>query len=733
MRTSLIFLSVLIGFGVSILYGASPIFWRVSTQTDFLEGEIDEVSIDDEGQLTLGPQSELLYETAEPFIWSIDGSGSSLWIGSGASGKVFRIDTTTGSAEIAFEAREQNIHAIAIRENRESLVGTSPNGAVYRVGLEEAELVFDPDDRYIWAIEPYLDDTFLVATGNSGKIYQVFPNGNSEIFYDADTTHVVALTTDSQNRVLAGTGTPGQVIRIESNGDAFVVLDSTFPEIRALHASSDGTVYAVAVGRPPTQATAPPVNVSSGPANSPTVSTSITVTATTAAVSTEDDSQNVVSPRRTAGPNSQGGAVYRIRADGTWEIAWSSTEDTPYDVTPDSEDRLLIGTGPTGKIYRVENNSPRVVLLTRVLGQQVVGFVPTANGEWYYATSNPGKLYRLSSNQARAGTYISSVRDTKTVSTWGALRWHATTPENTALRFFTRSGNTSIPNNTWSPWSDAYTNPNQSKIVSPTARYLQWKAELQGDRNSPTLLSVTSAYLPQNLRPRIISLTVHDPGIAFQQPFSSGDPPLAGHDNQNRGSLTSNERSNTDSQQPSLGRRVYRKGLQTFVWAADDRNNDSLRFNLLYRREADSAWLPLRTDMTESIFTWDTTSTPNGIYLLRVVASDAQSNSPADVLTGSLESIPFIVDNSQPRIEFENRQSSLNSNAISFTVQDSHSPILRVESSMDTEHWQLLYPVDGIADSGYEEFRIRLDANNPGRLVIRATDAMDNVTTAGAP
>ena len=70
---------------------------------------------------------------------------------------------------------------------------------------------------------------------------------------------------------------------------------------------------------------------------------------------------------------------------------------------------------------------------------------------------------------------------------------------------------------------------------------------------------------------------------------------------------------------------------------------------------------------------------------------------------------------------------------MAFTVRDSHSPIRRVESSVDAEHWQLLYPVDGIADSGYEQFRIRLDLNNTGRLVIRATDAMDNVTTAGAP
>ena len=46
------------------------------------------------------------------------------------------------------------------------------------------------------------------------------------------------------------------------------------------------------------------------------------------------------------------------------------------------------------------------------------------------------------------------------------------------------------------------------------------------------LTSVTAAYLQRNLRPQVRSITVHPPGIVFQKPFSTGDPDLAGFDNQ---------------------------------------------------------------------------------------------------------------------------------------------------------------------------------------------------------
>ena len=75
-----------------------------------------------------------------------------------------------------------------------------------------------------------------------------------------------------------------------------------------------------------------------------------------------------------------------------------------------------------------------------------------------FATSNPGKVFRLSPTRADRGTYTSDVRDAQTVATWGAIKWEAQAPAGTRVEISTRSGNTRTPDETWSDWSPAYTN-----------------------------------------------------------------------------------------------------------------------------------------------------------------------------------------------------------------------------------------------------------------------------------
>src|SRR4029079_17475716 len=107
----------------------------------------------------------------------------------------------------------------------------------------------------------------------------------------------------------------------------------------------------------------------------------------------------------------------------------------------------------------------------------------------------------------------------------------------------------------------------------------------------------------------------------------------------------------SSSSAPALGRKIYQQGLQTFVWKADDENEDRLQYAVLYRREGETAWRPLKRGLWDPIFVWDTTSVPDGTYSIKVTASDAPSNSPATALTGELESTSFDVDNTAPHIE----------------------------------------------------------------------------------
>src|SRR5919202_5458723 len=172
------------------------------------------------------------------------------------------------------------------------------------------------------------------------------------------------------------------------------------------------------------------------------------------------------------------------------------------------------------------------------------------------------------------------------------------------IELYTRSGNTDPPDDTWSPWSASYSNAEGSSITSPKARYLQWRAVLTGKGEGPGITSVTAAYLQRNLRPQVRSVTVHPPGIVFQKPYSTGDPDLAGFEDQ-----TTPERKLTQAamtqqtvgSSSSLGRRTYQKGLETLQWKADDENDDDLSYDVLYRREGETAWKTLRKGVTESI------------------------------------------------------------------------------------------------------------------------------------
>jgi hypothetical protein len=248
------------------------------------------------------------------------------------------------------------------------------------------------------------------------------------------------------------------------------------------------------------------------------------------------------------------------------------------------------------------------------------------------------------------------------------------------------------------------------------------------------LTSVTAAYLPRNARPRVTSITIHPPGTVFQRPFPTGEPEIAGFEGDTpdrRAAVQTAPGGTNPNQSPSLGRRAYQKGLLTFVWRAEDDNRDELIYDVLYRREGDTAWKPLRRALEDPIFVWDTTSVPNGRYVVQILASDLASNAPDVALTGSSESTTFEIDNTPPVITVGAMRREANRTVFAFEVRDGDSAVQKTEYSLDGDRWQTIYPRDGIADSRFEQYELAIEGDAAARgVIIRATDALNNVTSA---
>jgi len=268
----------------TILSASTPTFWTVSTQADFLKGDVTNLSIDADGRVFLGPSTSQLAETSAPFLWTlVAGADGTLFAGTGNEGKVLKIGRD-GKASDFFDAPEMEIHALAPAPNGGLYVASSQDGKIYKVSPDgKSTTFFDPEDKYIWALAVATDGTVFAATGQKGNIYRITPDGKGSVFYKTNTTNVVSLAIDKSGNVIAGTESPGRIFRIDRDGKPFVLLDSPFKEIHALKLAADGTIYATAFSGTPggedRAAPSVPTSPETAPASRapvPTVSAEIT-------------------------------------------------------------------------------------------------------------------------------------------------------------------------------------------------------------------------------------------------------------------------------------------------------------------------------------------------------------------------------------------------------------------------------------------------------------------------
>src|SRR5207245_2952943 len=94
--------------------------------------------------------------------------------------------------------------------------------------------------------------------------------------------------------------------------------------------------------------------------------------------------------------------------------------------------------------------------------------------------------------------------------------------------------------------------------------------------------------------------------------------------------------------------RACARGVRAVQWKAGDPNGDPLRYRVEVGSSLEGPWVRLADDLDVPSFTWDTHTLPDGIYRVRVTASDLPGNAVGEDKSATGLSEPFFVDNTPP-------------------------------------------------------------------------------------
>jgi hypothetical protein len=729
-------------FALSSLQGATTTTWELNTYQDLLKGRFNGVSLDRDGRLKLAPRLDTLFTSGQPAIWSIaKAPDGSLYAGTGHRGRVYRI-TAGGASTLIWTSDEPEIFAVAVDANGIVYAASSPDGKVYRIDKGKASEFFAPKAKYIWSLAFAPDGGLLVGTGDPGNVYRVDKSGKFELYYETGQSHVTALALDSHANVLAGTEPNGILYRISAQDKAFVLYDASLPEIRAIVPMPDGTVYAAALGGSIANRSGPlmpgittPMSITvTAPATSISVSDTAADSNAQAGADIKTNASKQATPQLQVGaavpsalteiPGVEKSAIYKINPDSTVETLWSSKEENIYGMVVEPNGSVVLSTDEQGRVYRLTPDR-KATLVVQTNEGEATRLLSDSTG-LLAATGDMGKLFHLGESESVSGTYESPVHDSSTVARWGRITWRS---QGGKVSFSTRSGNSARPDKTWSDWSKPLSDPRDSVVSSPNARYLQWRSELTGPGS--VVESVRVFYLPQNNPPvvRSINVTSQAPSASAQKAGSNSTSSAAY-------SITVTDTGDTSTPAGTPTQTLSHAGGSQIqvTWQADDPDNDRLVYEVYFRGEDETAWKLLKSNVTDNSLLLDGDVLADGRYYFRVVASDLPSNDAKAARQSELVSSPVLIDNTPPAVSLSSPRRSDTHVEVDAEAVDQTSALRRCEYSIDAGPWIPVEAADGVTDSPREQFHIVIDKVQPGEhlLVVRVYDSANNAGLAKA-
>jgi hypothetical protein len=625
----------------------------VDTSEAFEKGKLEGVASHGSGKLTRGQTTERTAIEGVPVAYaSAVGPDNAIYVGTGNDGKVFRVENDKAKE---FADTDAALITSLVWAEGTLYAGSLPKGRVYAIDKagkvkEHAAL---PGVEHVWALAfDGKQRTLYAATGPEGKLFAISSDGKSKVVHDDAAEHLLSLDLDAEGRIYAGTSNGARLLRI-AGGKASVLYDFPSQEITCLDV---------------------------GPAFVAVCSNDFSDTP----VPTGDAAKD--GPARLKRPKAGKTKVYSVTFDGRATELYSNDSSHASDVEVDAKTGAVnVGLAQEGRIVRVSENGDRA-LWADADERQVVSLALNGSAP-HFVTSDGVAVYRVK-EASKDGVWTSAVLDAKVPARWGELVLRARGP----VKWATRSGNTEVPDDSWSAWSRDETA--QGPVKSVGARFLQARVSIAADAE---LYSLSAYYLPQNLPGRVRNVRIKPPAKSSSDSKPSAAP------------------------SPAVA----------LTWDVDNPDEDKLRYRVFFRREDQSTFLPMLRDyepLETTDYSWDTRAIPEGFYRVRVEASDESANPEEFTLKTDALSAPILVDNHAPLL----KDVKVSGTRLEGTASDALGPISSLEVAVDSAPFRPVFPVDGLLDTATERFAVELGTLKPGLHVVsvRAADAARNQGSA---
>jgi hypothetical protein len=176
------------------------------------------------------------------------------------------------------------------------------------------------------------------------------------------------------------------------------------------------------------------------------------------------------------------------------------------------------------------------------------------------------------------------------------------------------------------------------------------------------------------------------------------------------------------------------RGFVGVRWQVEDDNRDQLVFRVDIRGQGEENWKLLEEEVDREFLSWDSTSFADGIYEVKVTASDAPANPVSEAKTGIETISGIVVDNTAPEIRGVRAERAEGRLRVRFDAGDQTTKISRAEYSLDGGEWTAMAPVSKLFDSKELAFDFTTASADAGEhtVAVRVFDEHENLAAAKA-